>query len=267
MRSLALLPATLAALLLALALPGAQAQDADTVDLRLRLDLHETEVHAGDLISMGFNVTNAGPATATGVTVTLVMPEGATFEDGHRCSSNDGRVAVCSGEDLSMGSFIGYSFHVRFHEAGEKTIMGTVHADQPDSDLADNEDEITVDVQEARPNPAPQGLQCQADASGITVSWGVNDFVQEYRVYRAVGEEGEAVLVWRGVEQSYRDADVEPGTVYRYEVSAMREHGESERATCVVTAVPEFPGMLAAAAVGVAALGAFVVLRRRRRRS
>ena len=249
---------------LALALPAAQAQTEGTVDLRLRLDVTEAPpLHAEDLITMGFNVTNTGDVTATGVIVTLVMPEGATFLEGHRCSTEDGRVATCSGEDLGPGDFIGYSFSVRFHEAGEHTIRGEAHADQVDSDLADNVDEITVQVEESRPNPAPEGLQCTASASGVTVSWGINDFVQEYRVYRAVGEEGEAVLVWSGVEQSYHDADVEAGTVYRYEVSAMREHGESERATCVVTAVPEFPGLFVAAAVGVAALGAFALLRRK----
>lgn len=251
-------------LLLALAPGGAaQTSDAGAVDLDLTLGMHDPEAHAGDPVSFGFNVTNSGPSNATGIIVTLRLPDHAEFLSGHRCGdANEDNVVTCSGEDLRPGASIGYSFRVRFHEAGEATIRGEVTSDQPDLDPTDNEDALVVDVQESRPNPAPAGLTCTASADGNRISWGINNFVQEYRVYRAVGD-GEATLVHSGTGQSFLDTDVTPGETYRYEVAALRQHGESERAVCELTAIPEFPSIAVAAAAGAAALVGFVALRRR----
>lgn len=266
MRRAAVLPlAGLVTLLLALHAPSAAAQDVEpgAVDLDLTLGMSSRDAHVGDLVHFGFNVTNAGPSGATGVTVTLALPDDTEFVHGHRCGeASEDNVVTCSGEDLPPGASIGYAFSLRFREAGNATIRGAVESDQVDVDPTDNEDELTVQVKPSRPNPAPAGLSCVASAEGNRISWGVNDFVQEYRVYRATGD-GEAVLVWSGVEQSFLDTDVEVGTTYRYEVAAQREQGESERAVCELTAIPEFPSIAIAAAAGIVALVGFVALRRR----
>ena len=257
-----LVTASLAILLAILLAPGAAAQgDIPAPDLVLRLD-GETPVHALDRGSYSLNVTNEGDATATGINATLTLPLGVTFIEGHRCEATTDTLVTCSIEDLPPDSWIGYTFSLRFAEEGNHTIEGHVLAEQADAAPADNADTFVVEVRPARPNPAPTGLTCTAQSGGNRIAWGVNDFVQEYRVYRADGE-GEAVLVWSGVEQSYFDADVEVGNVYRYEVAAAREHGESERAVCELTAIPFFPswgvGLVALAAVGVG----YATLRRR----
>lgn len=257
------LPSALALVCLALALPPAAAQETGSVDLRLRIDFLDAEAHAGDVGSFGFNVTNEGGATATGVTIALVMPDGMTFESGHRCATTDGRTATCSGEDLPPASTLGYSFDVRFDEEGEGTITGTVASDQPDSDGSDNAAEKTVTVAEARPNPPVEGVACLATEDGILVSWGVNDFVIEYRVYRS-RDGGEPTFLASGVQQSHLDATAEADATYAYFVTAVRSHGETGLGEgCSATAIPEFPSVAAAAAAGAVAAAAFVALRRR----
>lgn len=257
-----LMIASLATILAIFLAPAAAAQsDAAAPDLVLRLD-GESPVHALDRGSYSLNVTNTGDATATGINVTLSLPPGASFIEGHRCEATSDTLVTCSIEDLPPGSWIGYTFSLRFAQEGNYTIEGHVLAEQADAAPADNVDTLVVEVRPARPNPAPTGLTCNAESGGNRIAWGVNDFVQEYRVYRAEGQ-GDAVLVWSGVEQSYFDADVQVGNVYRYEVAAAREHGESERAACELTAIPFFPswgaGLVALAAAGVG----YVTLRRR----
>ncbi|HEX2021135.1 MAG TPA: hypothetical protein VHH36_00355 [Candidatus Thermoplasmatota archaeon] len=256
-----LLLAALLALAVSTAAPVASAQE-ETVDLRLRLDQQE-DAHAGDTVGMGFNVTNLGEGTATGVVVTIHVPEGATFVDGHQCTTTDGQTATCVGEDLPPNSFIGYSFSVRFDQEGTFNVTADVSSDQTDANPGDNHAEISVVVGEARENPPVNDVSCDARSDGVLVSWGVHDFVIEYRVYRAEGA-GEATLLHAGVENEFLDTTAEAGRVYTYHVTAVRSNGESEPgAPCISTAIPEFPAWGFAAAAGVVGLGAYVALRRR----
>lgn len=261
MRALLAAPVLLA---LSIALvPLASSQGEETVDLDLTLSVLDAEVRAGSAASFSFNVTNDGEATATGIVVTLEMPENATFLDGHNCATEDGVTATCLGEDLPPNSSFGYTFHVRFDEEGTFAIDGSVVANQTDADETDNVDTLRVDVGPPAPNPPVEGVSCTPTASGVLVSWGVNDFVQSYNVYRA-DDGGEPSLLASGiVAQSYLDTTAEANATYQYYVTAMRENGESPLSDpCTVTAIPEFPTLLVGALACVGAVVAYVTLRR-----
>lgn len=254
-------------LLLAFAIalvPLASAQEEPTVDLDLTLSPLESEYHAGSAGALVFKVTNNGTANATGIVVTLEMPDGVTFLDGHMCTTTDGTSATCDGEPLPPDSFFSYTFNVRFEEEGDFTIDGSASATQPDANEADNVDAITVTVGEPNPNPPVEGVSCAPTATGVLVSWGVNDFVHSYNVYRAdVG--GEPQLLASGiVGQSHLDTTAEANATYEYYVTATRENGESPLGDpCTVTAIPEFPTLLVGALACVGAVAAYVALRRR----
>lgn len=254
-------------LLLAFAIalvPVASAQAEPTVDLDLTITPLDSEFHAGSSGALMFKVTNNGTANATGIVVRLEMPDGATFLDGHRCTTTDGTSATCDGEPLPPNSFFSYTFNVRFEEEGNFTIHGNATATQPDANEADNVDAVTVTVGEPNPNPPVQGVSCTPTERGILVSWGINDFVQSYNVYRAdVGGEPELIAADL-VAQSHLDETAERNATYEYYVTANRENGESPLSDpCTVTAIPEFPTLFVGALACVGAVVAYAALRRR----
>ncbi|HVM45599.1 MAG TPA: hypothetical protein VM582_06655 [Candidatus Thermoplasmatota archaeon] len=250
MRS-ALLALPLALLML---LVPAAAQGGGAPDLRLHLQLHEREVAAGQAASMGFNLTNAGAATATDVVVRIDAPEDATIVWGYDCEIDPaGSFALCAVPDLPPGATVGHSFDVRFDVPGHHDVVAQASLAQADADPEDNVAVYNVTVIPS----APQDLTCSASSEGNLLGWRGLEPGTEFTVYR-----GGDILV-RTEESRYLDSDVAVGQTYSYRVTWFDGHMESAAARCELTAVPFFPGVLAGALAGLVAIAAYVTLRRR----
>ena len=105
--------------------------------------------HAGQPIQFGFDVQNAGPATATGVTATLRFPAGVTPSRGTCTDTGSG--LSCS---YSLGSFLPHTASISLlmltvSAAGSYTVHGSVTSDQPDPVTTNNVDTASVSVQPA----------------------------------------------------------------------------------------------------------------------
>ncbi|MFR9779544.1 hypothetical protein ACL02O_26235 [Micromonospora sp. MS34] len=114
--------------------------DAPTeADLALQLSPPLATVYAGATFFIGVEVTNAGPAPATGVTTTLRMPAGLTVLSGASCVT-EGTGSVCTRGGSSLPPSAGESGPIALTAAGpgDWTISGSVTADQPDPQPADN---------------------------------------------------------------------------------------------------------------------------------
>jgi fibronectin type 3 domain-containing protein len=92
----------------------------------------------------------------------------------------------------------------------------------------------------ALPPAAPTGLQAQASAGQVSLSWNPSEGATDYNVYRS-----ETSPVDLGAEPiatvgatSYLDENVVNGTTYHYVVTAVNEDGESA-ASAEVSATPE----------------------------
>ena len=243
------------------ALPTATAQEPE-VDLVLRLRAHGPAL-AGENASFGFNVTNNGTGLATGIVVTLEMPEGATFVEGHRCTTTDGETATCSGEDLGPNASIGYSFTVRFDAAGEHTLHGEVVSNGTETDPSDNEADLVVLVGPARHETPLTGLVCVATEGGISLAWDSRALALHYNIYRDGGN-GSALLA-TSTTASFLDASAAANATFTYHVTGVFATGETPKGEgCTATAIPEFPTLVVGALALVGSVVAYAAWRRRR---
>jgi uncharacterized repeat protein (TIGR01451 family) len=104
--------------------------------------------YAGQIIFMDFEVGNAGPATATGVTVTLQFPSGLSPSNGGGVCTDTGSGLSCAYSlgSLSAGGGIAEIIRVTASVAGSYTVQGSVTADQPDPVLSNNSASTLVTV-------------------------------------------------------------------------------------------------------------------------
>jgi len=104
--------------------------------------------YAGQNIFLDFEVGNAGPATATGVTVTLEFPRGLSRSFGGGVCTDTGSGLSCTYSlgSLPAGRGIGEIIGVSASGAGSYTVQGSVAADQPDPVLSNNSDSTLVTV-------------------------------------------------------------------------------------------------------------------------
>jgi uncharacterized repeat protein (TIGR01451 family) len=102
--------------------------------------------YAGQNIGMDFEVGNAGPATATGVTVTLDFPRGVSPSSGGGVCTDTGSGLSCaySLASLPAGRGIAEILFVTASAAGSYTVQGSVTADQPDPVPSNNSDTTLV---------------------------------------------------------------------------------------------------------------------------
>ena len=104
------------------------------------------EGYAGQNIWLGIEVDNAGPATATGLTVTLEFPRGLrpTLNGGVCAETADGLSCSYSWGSGSAGRGLADIIGITAAEAGSYTVHGSVIADQPDPVTSDNSDTTVV---------------------------------------------------------------------------------------------------------------------------
>lgn len=140
----------------------------------------------------------------------------------------------------------------------------------PDPDCEEDPNQLGCDPECADPEvscehpPCPTGLTGQALPNGENfMSWTVNSF-DDINVYRAEGD-GEFVLTDRleFPATKHLDQDAEPGTTYRYQVTAINETGVESPACAPIeiTTIPVFPTPLALVGAGVLGMVAYTGLR------
>jgi uncharacterized repeat protein (TIGR01451 family) len=114
-------------------------ETAGPADLSINLS-STAEGYAGQNISLGIGVQNAGPATASGVTVTLEFPDGLRPTLGGDVCTDTGGGLSCSYAwgSLSPGPGVATIVGVTAAEAGTYTLRGTVTADQTDPGTENN---------------------------------------------------------------------------------------------------------------------------------
>jgi uncharacterized repeat protein (TIGR01451 family) len=123
--------------------------------------------YAGQIIFLGIEVGNAGPAPATGVTATLLFPPGLSPGYGGVCTDT-GSGLSCSYAlgSLPAGGGIVDIIGVTASAGGSYTVQGSVTADQPDPVLSNNSASTLVTVTPAAdlsaqivgsPDPATPG--------------------------------------------------------------------------------------------------------------
>lgn len=102
--------------------------------------------YVGQNLFLNLEVGNAGPATATGVTVTLEFPRGLNPSSGGGVCTDSGSGLSCaySQSSLPAGSGIGEFIAIAASAAGTYTVQGSVSADQPDPVPSNNSDSTLV---------------------------------------------------------------------------------------------------------------------------
>ena len=96
---------------------------------------------AGTDVSYTLSVTNRGPATATGVTVTDTLPAGTTFVSGSTGCSAAGAVVTCTAGTLAAGSSLALGITITTPPTpGVIDDTATVSATEPDPIPGNNTD-------------------------------------------------------------------------------------------------------------------------------
>jgi uncharacterized repeat protein (TIGR01451 family) len=119
-------------------------------DLAIRVLAPRGPMRVGDSTRWRLQVTNAGPATATGVKVTAT-PAGGTILPGARVAQvgcATGTPASCSLDTLAPGASRTIDVAVRPTRRGTLTLTGTVSGNEPETRSDNNRDGGSVTVKE-----------------------------------------------------------------------------------------------------------------------
>ena len=107
---------------------------------------------AGQLLTYTLGVSNAGPHTATGVTVTDTLPSGTTFDSATAsqgsCSQASGTVTCAVGTVVNAGS-ASITIKVRPQSEGSVTNQASITSDAGDLNTANNSASATTTVDPA----------------------------------------------------------------------------------------------------------------------
>ncbi|WP_446218551.1 hypothetical protein [Micromonospora sp. IBHARD004] len=116
-------------------------------DVALQLNGPYGPVHAGTLFFISATMSNAGPATATGVTARLRIPAGLSIHSSASCVP-DGADPVCTLGPTELPPSTGAvaPIGVTASAPGTWTISGLISADQPDPQPTNNAAAVTVTV-------------------------------------------------------------------------------------------------------------------------
>ena len=135
--------------------------------------------HVGELIRFSINVRNAGPATATGITVTVRLSRGLTAVDPGPCTQTDtGTTCTYLFGSLPPGAGSIGIIEIIATTQTRHSVQGTVTADQPDPDLSNNSAgvgfsatalaDLSVQVTESS-DPATPGLPLTYTATVVNL--------------------------------------------------------------------------------------------------
>jgi uncharacterized repeat protein (TIGR01451 family) len=133
---------------------------ADPGSADLSLDLSDASGRAGEPIYYNVPVFNAGPATATGVIVTVELASGLMLVSGGSACTTSGSTVTCSASLIPAGQGAVFMWELRAAEPGTYDIAGSVSADQLDPVTSNNSDgaqivvaasgaDVSIDLQNA----------------------------------------------------------------------------------------------------------------------
>ena len=135
---------------------------APKADLSVSLTDSADPVVEGNAVEYHFTVANAGPATATGVTVATTLPAGATADAADGCVAADG-VVTCALGDVASGGTAAGTLVVRYASTGSTSVTSVVQSAVEDSNAANNTATQTTQVD---PKPAPTGADLSVAVTG-----------------------------------------------------------------------------------------------------
>lgn len=148
---------------------------AEQVDLSLDKADAPDPVEVGETLTYTLTIDNAGPDTATGVTVTDTLPASVQFEsvttaDGS-CTRND-RIVSCDLDPIASGGTASITIEVTPQQEGQITNVAVVSSDESDTDPSDNGDTEETQVG-AGPTPTADVALVKTDATDPVAVGGV----------------------------------------------------------------------------------------------
>ena len=118
-------------------------------DLSLAVAESNDPVMVGNALSYAFNVTNAGPSPATGVTLSFTLPAGLSFVSAApaqgSCSAS-GQAVTCSLASLPVSGVATFVVNVNPTSAGFANFTATVTANEPDHTRSNNGVEVATKI-------------------------------------------------------------------------------------------------------------------------
>jgi uncharacterized repeat protein (TIGR01451 family) len=126
---------------------------APKADLSLTLSDSADPVVEGNAVEYHFSVANAGPATATGVSVATTLSAGATADPANGCTAA-ASVVTCALPDVASGGTAAGTLVVHYATTGSKSVTSVVHSAVEDGNAANDSATQTTQVD---PKPAPTG--------------------------------------------------------------------------------------------------------------
>ena len=138
-------------------------QSAGPTDLQVGLSAESDRVQSGNVVYFDTGASNNGPNDATGVVITVELPDGLAFAPGMSdpsCSAS-GQTVTCQVGTLSNHAVTEPDrIAAQTSSFGTFTATATVSGDQPDTDPSNNSASATVTVS----GPANVGVQIQGPA-------------------------------------------------------------------------------------------------------
>lgn len=173
-------------------------------------------------------VVNNGPNTATGVTVTDVLPPGVNFVTTGStagCTSNGGTVTCPVGTLNSGGSFV-VTIVANSTVSGAVTNVAGVIANEADATMTNNSASVSTTISGGSPPPVPANLVATATSTTqIGITWSASAGATSYQLERSSNGSAYAPIA-SPTGTSHTDT-VSIGTTYLYQVRAVSSGGTS----------------------------------------
>ena len=152
-----------------LVLPGTEA------DLSITKSAAPNPVASGQSLTYAIEVNNLGPADATAITVTDILPHGVAYDPSLSaafCNQVQLGEAECAVGDLTSGSIIGFAVVVTVGQSTARTICNTAEAVGNEPDLHTANDVATVCADAVLPGGPEADLTVTKTASPDPVAPG-----------------------------------------------------------------------------------------------
>jgi uncharacterized repeat protein (TIGR01451 family) len=172
---------------------------APKADLSVSLTDSADPVVQGDTVEYRFTVANAGPATATGVTVATTLPADATADPATGCAA-DGAVVTCSLGDLASGASATGTLVVHHGSTGAKSVTSVVRSAVEDGNAENNTATQSTQVD---PKPAPSGADVSVSVDAPPVASPLANVNYAVSVHNAGPLAADAVTLVMDIDEAW----------------------------------------------------------------